>query len=160
MRGIKVCVLIPSKARRIKGKGKRGARPWDTDPNSYDSQVFAKYAFEIINPTLTQAGYVMRKPTAGFEVESTAGRNVLVAYYDLNPEVRRDRSAKREARKVRSQITRNRKNIWYNIYEKTNAELAQAATTPTDADFLADLDLGMPAGLGEGKIIRIRKKNK
>lgn len=222
---IKVCVLLPSKARRIQGgftkqpppEGTENAcrkecedeamlgknvfdpcmaackktyrssvdRLWDTDPESSDNDAFAEQAFKAIDPMLTATGYIMTE-SGGYELEKAAGRNVFVAYYDLNPDLVGDREARREARKVRRQISRNRKDMWYDIYNKAKDSLVsgtageatraqefaatRAAKLPQGAR--AALNLAPIRGLGgqgkrdinedlrEAKTIRIRKKNK
>ena len=189
---IKVCVLLPSKARTIKGRvtytdpknpDRRVDRPWDTDPTSTDSAAFADQAFKAIDPMLTNAGYIR---DYDYELEKASGRDVFVAYYHLNPELAGDREARREAHKVRRQISRNRKDMWYDIYNKAadaivsgTANTAKSAQDPA-ATPAADSPPAAPSGLnlapirglgGQGKrdinedlrevkTIRIRKKNK
>ena len=222
---IKVCVLLPSKARRIQGgftkqppaEGTENAcrkecedeamlgknvfdpcmaackktyrsgvdRLWDTDPESSDNDAFAEQAFKTIDPMLTAAGYIMTE-SGGYELEKASGRNIFVAYYDLNPDLVGDREARRGARKVRRQISRNRKDMWYDIYNKAKDSLVsgtageakraqefaatRAAKLPPAA--ASGLNLAPIRGLGgqgkrdinedlrEVKTIRIRKKNK
>lgn len=169
----------PCKAACKKTYSYRVDRLWDTDPESSDNEAFAGAAFKAIDPILTAVGYTMTE-SGGFELEKASGRDVFVAYYDLNPDLTGDREARREARKARRQISRNRKDMWYDIYNKAKDELVHGAAgqagreqafaskrvptgpgtgrAPTAAS--DDLELPFIKGLNEVKTIRIRKKNK